>query len=104
MYPNTATTHTLNMAAAKSLDALRKDIFEKFNIHLIITSSFRESNDTNVKDFLKRYTTNSSKFLKWAKNNSEALAEELDFRESLDNYIMANRCCRSERYFWHFNY
>ena len=91
------------MAAANSLLALRKDIFEKFNIHLIITSSFRESNDTNVRAFLKRYTTNSAKFLEWAKNNPEALAEDSGFRSSLNEYINLNRGHNYEWYFRYFN-
>lgn len=79
------------MSAQKSLTVLYKDILEKFNIHLIITSSFRESNDNNVKEFLKRYTTDSNKFKAWAKNIPEALAEEKIFRDNLNEYINLNR-------------
>jgi len=103
-YPKGFSTHTLNMAAADSLIKLRKDLFDKFNIHLIITSSFRDSNDASVKSFLDRYTTNSKQFLQWAKNKPDILAEDISFRQSLDNYINAYRCYRSERYFWHFNH
>lgn len=103
LYPKTASIHSLNTAAANSLIALRKDLFEKFNIHLIITSSFRESNDNDVGNFLQRYTTNSKEFLAWAKNRPEALAEEINFRNNLNEYINLTRGRNYEWYFWYFN-
>lgn len=102
-YPESSRKNILNTMAAIYLRRLREDLFNKFNIHFVITSAFRESNDAAVYDFLKRYTTNSKEFLQWAKNKQAAYTEDETFRQSLNEYINTSRYHKHGLYFWYFN-